>query len=101
MAAEETHKHCKNCDETKSLDNFYKAGAYYQCLCKPCHNGRRYLNRVKKHPFDKYPETKHILEQYFPKSKSDKLIIPMPKLADMTGVKLHTLRSWRKKYDTI
>jgi hypothetical protein len=102
MATQETHKYCKECDSLKEITDFYRAGAYYQCLCKPCHNGKRHTPKAKKHPFDKYPEdVKQILIQYFPKRKEDKLVITMSKLSDMTGIKRGTLQSWRKKYSTL
>ena len=37
----DTLKTCLRCEESKPITGYYKAGAYYQSLCKQCHNSRR------------------------------------------------------------
>lgn len=102
MSDQQVFKHCKGCDKTQTLDNFYRAGEYYQALCKPCHNGKRYVKKGRKHPFERYTdEQREILNEYFPKRKSDKLIITMRKLSELTGIPINTLQGWRKRYDNI
>jgi hypothetical protein len=68
-----TTKICPTCNVEKTIDTgFYKAGRYYQRLCKPCHNHLgvgRYARKVanttkKKKGFSKLPidTQKEILE---------------------------------------
>lgn len=68
-----TSKTCPNCIITKPLSDFYKAGDYYQSLCKPCHNSsrklydRNYKKKTKKVTgFKKLSEEKQskIIEQF-------------------------------------
>jgi len=49
-------KICLHCEESKPLTDYYRAGAYYQSLCKTCHNSRR-AGYYKKRPkgFAKLP----------------------------------------------
>lgn len=56
-----SEKSCPDCNQTKSIEEFYKAGAYYQTRCKLCHNQKRTnLYFEKKTPrvnaFQKQPE---------------------------------------------
>lgn len=36
-------KNCKACKIVQPIENFYRAGKYYQAKCKPCHNAARDL----------------------------------------------------------
>lgn len=40
VTGEVSLKVCKDCGETKSLDEFYRSGRYWQPRCKQCHNAR-------------------------------------------------------------
>ena len=56
-----SEKKCPGCDMIKSIDDFYKAGKYYQRNCKPCHNKKRtnlyFQNKIpRKNAFQKLPE---------------------------------------------
>ena len=41
-------KNCLKCQLETPLNNFYKAGSYYQAYCRSCHNQRRAGYYVKK-----------------------------------------------------
>ena len=59
-----TDKHCPSCNTFKPLTEYYRAGAYYQARCKPCHNLRRVTYGYKytklKTGFKRLPEETQI-----------------------------------------
>ena len=96
----ETTKLCTGCNTLKTLsEDFYKAGEYYQRLCKVCHNAtrkrfKRTVPKYVKRPrgFDKLsPERKEkIIDEYL-SGKS------MLDIARDNNIKYCSIRNWRKK----
>ncbi len=39
-------KRCRDCQEEKPIDQFYKAGAFYASYCKPCSQAQSKANRL-------------------------------------------------------
>jgi len=53
MSKEQIKKLCVGCDKTKYVDgNFYKAGNYFQKLCKICHNDKRKKWKIRGKMYD-------------------------------------------------
>ena len=92
----ENKKLCVDCNTTYELTEFYKAGRYYQKLCKLCHNNNRkkYKNNssYKKRTtgFAKLPFEKR--ESIITALKNKK---PIKHVAAEHEIPYITLRLWR------
>lgn len=91
-------KFCKDCKETKCLDQYYKAGANStQTRCKKCHNifrntcKRTYARVIYKTPFEKLPDETQA--QFKDKYKT----IPLAQLARELNLNYPTVASWQQK----
>jgi hypothetical protein len=91
-------KMCKGCKEVKQLDTeYYRAGKFYQSLCKICHNIKRYEYPLSKSNyqkraigFDKLMPTKQQEIMYDVYVK-----LSYRKIAAKTGIKYSTLLHWK------
>ena len=92
-------KHCPECNTHKHLETeFYRAGQYYQKLCKICHNANRlnYSNNTRYEKritgFKKLPQHKQdAITTAFNEKK------PLKHIARENDISYMTLRSWVKK----
>lgn len=55
-ATEPTYKHCKNCDISKDINDFYKRGKYIATNCRKCDNKKRSESNQKNGTFKKWYE---------------------------------------------
>ena len=92
-----TNKYCKDCKNTKPIDEFYKAGKSRQTRCKPCHNKYRktckisYVPKVYKTPFEKLPQD--IKDNFITLYGT----IPLSTLSRELGLNYVTVSSWKQK----
>ena len=92
----ENKKLCVGCNTRYELTEFYRAGRYYQKLCKPCHN----VNR-KKYSITNFYQKKTTGFKKLSKDKQDIIIksladkIPIKHIARDNGVPYITLRMWK------
>jgi len=92
-------KLCPGCNTHKHLETeFYRAGPYYQKLCKMCHNANR-LNYANNTQYQKKPTGFKKL----PQEKQDAIINglkekkPIKHIARENEIPYITFRSWVKK----
>ena len=92
-------KYCKDCDEIKPIDSFYRAGKIsYQTRCKPCHN----LHRQELRDAKRKVKTKRLNPfRKLPQDKQDELLkyldtMPLTKLAIKMAIDKNTLSSWKR-----
>ena len=106
-------KTCNMCLLVLPIDDFYKAGEYYQAKCKPCYNAHCMAlaaERFKTQPRPVYPVKPRV---YVPKERVTPFqrlapeiresilkyigTMPVSKVARMHNMKPQTLRIWRQK----
>lgn len=96
------NKFCSGCNKTLTLTNYYKAGVYYQSLCKPCHNASRKNYKTTKKP-KKEPIKKKVDFLKYPIEKQEAIIKMINEnarcidICDTHKINYQTFKKWRRQ----
>ena len=96
------NKLCKGCNKTLPLTDYYKAGFYYQSLCKPCHNASRKNYKTNERPKKEITKKKVDFFKY-PIEKQEaiiKMINDNARCVDICEthkINYQTFKKWRRQ----